>query len=89
VTWVPEKLIFWSVTVYSKHLCSQCYLTAQIQQVQDNSYFYTQVLNGVLVLRPIEHVGYILPTYDTLSIQHIYIWSSTLKHFWFSFVNQF
>jgi hypothetical protein len=75
VTWVPEKLLFRSVTVYSKHLCKQCYLTAQIQQVQDNSYFYTQVLNGVLVL---QHVGYILPTYDTYYQYNISIYGQVL-----------
>jgi hypothetical protein len=32
---VPETIIFWSETVYSKHLSSQCNLTAQIKPVQD------------------------------------------------------
>ena len=35
VTGVPEKVIFRSVTVYTKNASSQCNLSAQIKQVQD------------------------------------------------------
>ena len=30
-----RKAIFWSVTIYSKNLSSQCNLTAQLEQVHD------------------------------------------------------
>jgi len=36
---VPEKAIFWSVTICNKHLSSQWNLPAPIEQVQDK-YFY-------------------------------------------------
>ena len=35
MTRVPEKVRFWSVTVYNKHLSSQCNLTAQIEHVHE------------------------------------------------------
>jgi hypothetical protein len=34
---VPERVIFWLVTVYNKNLSSQCNFLAQIKQVQDVS----------------------------------------------------
>ena len=37
----PRKSISWSLTVYNKHLCSQCNLTAQIEPVQDKIIWYT------------------------------------------------
>jgi hypothetical protein len=35
VTWVPEKVIFRSVTVYNKNVSGQGKLSAQIEQVQN------------------------------------------------------
>ena len=34
-----RKAIFWSVSVYSKDLSSQCNLTAKIKPVHDKKYF--------------------------------------------------
>ena len=43
-----RKAIFWSVTIYSKNLSSQCNLTAQLEQVHDKIddeyiYFFLQI----------------------------------------------
>ena len=32
-----KTIMFWSVTVDNKHLTSQCFLTAQTEQVQDKN----------------------------------------------------
>jgi len=62
----------------AKTFSSQCNLTAQIEQVQDKSYFYTHVLHGILDLRPI--VGYILPTYDTYYQYNISMYGQVLQN---------
>jgi len=52
VTEVPEKVIFRSVTVYSKNLSSQCNLPAQIESVQDKNRFET--LSGIEIITLIQ-----------------------------------
>ena len=42
MTGVPEKTIFWSVTVYNKNLSSQCNLPPQIEQAQDKNKYDPQ-----------------------------------------------
>jgi hypothetical protein len=34
---IPENDIFWSVTLYSKNVCSQCKVLALIEQVMDKA----------------------------------------------------
>ena len=40
-----RKAIFWSVTVYSENVSSQCNLTAQIEPVQDKLLYMHQITN--------------------------------------------
>ena len=41
-----RKAISWSVTVYNKDLSSQCYLTAQIESVEEKYSNYVIKSNG-------------------------------------------
>ena len=52
MTGLPVKAIFSSVTVYNKHVYSECNLLTQIEQVQDKIMFHInalthQYLNGL------------------------------------------
>ena len=42
-TFVPEKLLSWSMTVYDKKLSSQCNLTVQIEPMQNKIYLITTI----------------------------------------------